>query len=114
MTSDPARGEYRLVYLCPETLERLLPALQQLAAGTGIALIAIDEVHCISKWGHDFRPSYKRLGALRSHLPGIPIMALTATATNQVRGEVVESLSLQKPHLQVNSFYRENLHFHCR
>eukprot|EP00927_Polykrikos_kofoidii_P030910 TRINITY_DN2658_c0_g1_i1.p1 TRINITY_DN2658_c0_g1~~TRINITY_DN2658_c0_g1_i1.p1 ORF type:complete len:823 (+),score=88.80 TRINITY_DN2658_c0_g1_i1:73-2469(+) len=108
-------GEFRIVYLCPETLERLVKTgLRELEAKDGIGLLAIDEVHCISKWGHDFRPSYKRLGQLRAHLPRVPIMALTATATLAVRQEVVRSLFMHEPYVHVNSFYRENLHFLCR
>jgi len=112
--SAALRGEFRLVYLCPESLVRLKHELQDLQSKSGIALLAIDEAHCISKWGHDFRPTYARLGTLKSSLPGVPIMALTATATVTVREEIVRSLGLREPLVHVNSFYRENLHFHCR
>lgn len=107
-------GRYSLVYVCPETLFRLGDSLRQLHARQRIALLAIDEAHCISKWGHDFRPSYQKLGTLRSLVPGVPIMALTATATLQVREEIMAGLKMHQPLVQVNTFYRENLHFQVR
>ncbi|KAL0005982.1 hypothetical protein SO802_013543 [Lithocarpus litseifolius] len=87
------RGMYSIVYVCPETVLRLIKPLQRLAEGRGIALFAIDEVHCASKWGHDFRPDYRRLSVLRENFSAcnlkflkydIPLMALTATATIRV------------------------------
>jgi len=107
-------GKYSLVYVCPETLHRLCNSIQRLHATKGIALLAIDEAHCISKWGHDFRPSYQKLGVLRDLVPGVPLMALTATATLQVREEIMTGLRMQDPFVHVNTFYRENLHFHVR
>ena len=74
-----------------------------------IAQIAIDEAHCISEWGHDFRPEYRELKKLRKHLPDVPIMALTATATERVRADIVKELKLQDPRCYVASFNRPNL-----
>jgi Werner syndrome ATP-dependent helicase len=103
-------GRYKLVYLCPETLTKVLPQMDPRQIG----LFAIDEAHCISKWGHDFRPSYCALASLRQTCPGVPILALTATATPAVRAEMVASLQLRKPKMVVTSFYRPNLNFEVR
>mmetsp|Transcript_9228 Transcript_9228/g.24235 ORF Transcript_9228/g.24235 Transcript_9228/m.24235 type:complete len:780 (+) Transcript_9228:30-2369(+) len=111
---DALMGKYRIVYLCPETLVRLLDGLQSLHKTTGIALFAIDEAHCISKWGHDFRPNYLRLGLLRNTFLGVPLMALTATATARVQEEIVRELGMSDPFKQINTFYRENLRFSVR
>ncbi|XP_004495713.1 ATP-dependent DNA helicase Q-like SIM [Cicer arietinum] len=115
------RGMYSIVYVCPETVQRLIQPLQKLAESRGIALFAIDEVHCVSKWGHDFRPAYRRLSALRENFTtsklkslkiDIPIMALTATATKRVREDILKSLCLSKDtHVVLTSFFRPNLRF---
>ncbi|KAL9261653.1 ATP-dependent DNA helicase Q-like SIM-like protein, partial [Drosera capensis] len=117
-------GMYQIIYVCPETVLRLIKPLQMLAENCGIALFAIDEVHCVSKWGHDFRPDYRRLSILRhsfavSNLKfldtDIPIMALTATATSRVREDIIESLSMSKEtKIVVTSFFRPNLQFSVR
>src|SRR6266571_5153504 len=77
------RGEYRLLYVAPERL--MLDTFLERALNWNIAQVAIDEAHCISEWGHDFRPEYRELKKLRRHLPDVPIIALTATATERVR-----------------------------
>ncbi|PWA82395.1 RECQ helicase SIM [Artemisia annua] len=115
------RGMYEIIYVCPETILRLIKPLQSLAESRGIALFAIDEVHCVSKWGHDFRPSYRRLSALRENFNAeklaflkfdIPIMALTATATTRVRDDILKSLQMSKdPKIVLTSFFRPNLRF---
>src|SRR5947207_12168656 len=74
-----------------------------------VALVAIDEAHCISEWGHDFRPEYRQLENLRAHFPGVPFMALTATATERVRTDIVKHLKLNDPGIYVASFNRPNL-----
>ncbi|KAM3704815.1 hypothetical protein ACJW31_03G034300 [Castanea mollissima] len=115
------RGMYSIVYVCPETVLRLIKPLQRLAEGRGIALFAIDEVHCVSKWGHDFRPDYRRLSVLRENFSAcnlkflkydIPLMALTATATIRVREDILKSLCMSKEtKIVITSFFRPNLRF---
>ena len=100
-------GEYRLLYVAPERL--MLSGFLEDLQRWNVNLIAIDEAHCISEWGHDFRPEYRQLAELRNLLPGIPIMALTATATERVRGDIVTQLKLRDPAEYVASFNRPNL-----
>jgi ATP-dependent DNA helicase RecQ len=98
-----------LLYVAPERLmqESFLEFLQQL----NVKMIAIDEAHCISEWGHDFRPEYKELNQLRKYFPGVPIAALTATATERVRADIIKSLQLQDIQTYQASFNRPNLHY---
>ena len=100
-------GDYRLLYVAPERL--LHPSFLERLPSFPINLVAIDEAHCISEWGHDFRPEYRRLAELRDHLPDVPVMALTATATGRVREDIVERLRLRDPQRFVASFNRPNL-----
>ncbi len=102
-------GECRLLYVAPERL--MLPHFLETVKGWNIARVAIDEAHCISEWGHDFRPEYRQLQTLRTHLPNVPIMALTATATERVRKDIVEQLALREPGRYVASFNRPNLFY---
>src|SRR6266704_751359 len=101
------RGEYRMLYVAPERL--MLDTFLERALNWNIAQIAIDEAHCISEWGHDFRPEYRELKKLRRHLPDVPIMALTATATKRVRKDIVDQLHLDNARCYVASFNRPNL-----
>ncbi len=101
------QGEYRLLYVAPERL--MLPSFLERLLDLNVAQIAIDEAHCISEWGHDFRPEYRELKKLRAHLPGVPTMALTATATERVREDILKQLQLREPRLYVASFDRPNL-----
>ena len=101
------RGEYRLLYVAPERL--MLDTFLERALNWNIAQFAIDEAHCISEWGHDFRPDYRELKKLRKHLPDVPVMALTATATEQVRADIIKELNLRDPRCYVASFNRPNL-----
>ncbi len=101
------RAKYRMLYVAPERL--MLDTFLEGALNWNIAQIAIDEAHCISEWGHDFRPEYRELKKLRRHLPGVPIMALTATATERVRKDIVDQLHLHDAHCYVASFNRPNL-----
>ena len=101
------RGEYRMLYVAPERL--MLDTFLERALNWDIAQFAIDEAHCISEWGHDFRPEYRELKKLRKHLPDVPIMALTATATERVRADIIKELELRDPRAYVASFNRPNL-----
>src|SRR5256886_3184858 len=103
------RDEYRLLYVAPERL--MLDGFLERALNWNIAQFAIDEAHCISEWGHDFRPEYRELKKLRRHLPGVPLMALTATATERVRKDIVDQLHLDDARCYVASFNRANLHY---
>jgi ATP-dependent DNA helicase RecQ len=111
------RGEYKLLYLAPERL--LMPEfrdglLARLIASPGVSAITIDEAHCVSEWGHDFRPEYRQLGSLRKQLPDVPVFAFTATATARVRGDIVAQLHLHEPALHLASFNRPNLYYAVR
>jgi len=101
------RGEYRMLYVAPERL--MLDTFLERAVNWNIAQFAIDEAHCISEWGHDFRPEYRELKKLRTHFPDVPMMALTATATERVRVDIVKQLKLRDPRCYVSSFNRPNL-----
>jgi ATP-dependent DNA helicase RecQ len=105
-------GAYQLVYVAPERLRSgaFMEALQQ----TPVRLLAVDEAHCISQWGHDFRPDYARLGEFRRHLRNPPTIALTATATAAVRDDVAKLLELKDPEILVTGFARPNLYFESR
>jgi ATP-dependent DNA helicase RecQ len=100
-------GGYRLLYLAPERLA--LPHVYRDLEAWHVTRFAIDEAHCISEWGHDFRPEYRRLAELRTAFPGIPVLALTATATDRVRDDIIASLRLRDPSVYVASFNRPNL-----
>ncbi len=100
-------GEYRLLYAAPERL--MLDGTLDMLRQWNVAQFAIDEAHCISEWGHDFRPEYRQLAKLRGEFPGVPVMALTATATERVRADIVRHLHLDSAHLYVASFNRPNL-----
>ncbi len=102
-------GDYRLLYVAPERM--LLSGFLEDIRKWGVTLIAVDEAHCISEWGHDFRPEYRRLVELRDVLPEVPVMALTATATSRVRQDIVERLALREPREYVASFNRPNLFY---
>jgi len=103
------RGEYRLLYLSPEKLasENIYDWLARVPVG----FFAVDEAHCISEWGHEFRPDYRQLSRLRTSFPGIPIAAFTASATRQVRHDILKQLQMRDPHLYIASFHRQNLSY---
>jgi len=108
------RGDYKLVYLAPERLvqgEFLGGTLSRLAAGPGINAFVIDEAHCVSEWGHDFRPEYRQLSQLRRRHPTVPILAFTATATPRVREDIVGQLTLRDAAVHLSSFNRPNLFY---
>ncbi|NTW22887.1 DNA helicase RecQ [Candidatus Falkowbacteria bacterium] len=102
-----ARGEVKILYVAPERFA--LKSFQEFLAGLQVSLIAVDEAHCISEWGHDFRPDYRNLNQLKKMFPSVPLIALTATATARVREDIVNQLNLGKARLFISSFDRENL-----
>jgi ATP-dependent DNA helicase RecQ len=99
-------GEYELAYVAPEGLEA---SLRGVVSDVRVSLVAVDEAHCISEWGHDFRPAYRRLAGLKQELGGVPILALTATATRRVAADIIRQLGMVKPDGFKGSFYRSNL-----
>ncbi|WP_293124507.1 DNA helicase RecQ [Microcoleus sp. bin38.metabat.b11b12b14.051] len=109
-------GKIKLLYVAPERLlgERFLPFLDIVASKLGISAFAIDEAHCVSEWGHDFRPEYRQMERVRDRYPDIPIMGLTATATERVRQDIIQQLNLRNPYIHVASFNRPNLYYEVR
>jgi ATP-dependent DNA helicase RecQ len=106
---EATHGEFRLLYLSPERLARCdtMGWLQRVP----IAFFAIDEAHCISEWGHEFRPDYRQLNRLRAHFPDRPIAAFTASATKRVRQDILHQLQLRDPNKYIASFHRSNLRY---
>ena len=103
-------GEFELLYAAPEGLEG---SVGRLLGELDLKLIAVDEAHCISQWGHDFRPAYRNLAGFKGRFPKTPVLALTATATNDVTRDIGEQLGMQQPTLFRGSFFRKNLHLHA-
>ena len=102
-------GQIRLLYVAPERIA--MPVFRKFLLGLKLSLIAIDEAHCISEWGHDFRPDYRNLQSLRSDFPDVPLIALTATATEKVRQDIADVLGLQDAEQYTASFNRPNLNY---
>ena len=105
------RGDVKLLYISPE---RLMTELRWMQTMLKVSLFAIDEAHCISQWGHDFRPEYTQLGNLHELFPDVPIMALTATADKITKADIIEQLHLQEPEIFISSFDRPNLSLDVR
>jgi ATP-dependent DNA helicase RecQ len=104
-----SNGEYKLLYAAPERV--MTPGFIADLKRWNIKRIAVDEAHCISEWGHDFRPEYRQLAQLRKHLPGVAFLALTATATPKVREDIARQLQMEKPEKFLASFNRPNLSY---
>ena len=106
------QGDLKILYLAPERLA--LPDFREFLRTLDVSLVAVDEAHCISEWGHDFRPDYRTLGGLRRGMPSVPFIALTATATDRVRADILTQLGLKQPQQFVASFDRPNLRYEVR
>lgn len=107
-----AAGDLKLLYVAPERLQTT--AFEQYMPDFRLNLIAVDEAHCISQWGHDFRPAYRRIGELRDNFPGVPVLALTASANEEVQQDIMQQLRMKKPDIYRQSVVRENLFYHVR
>lgn len=110
-------GGMELLYITPEMLSKnqmLIKALEKLHHRNRLARLVIDEAHCVSQWGHDFRPDYKELGEVRTRFPGVPVMALTATATENVKVDVMHNLKMRGCEVFLQSFNRPNLTYEVR
>ncbi len=113
ITAQLMRGHLQIVYVAPERLlmSGFLTLLEEIEEGAGIALFAIDEAHCVSQWGHDFRPEYRKLTVLHERFPHVPRIALTATADAPTRAEIIERLKLEEARQFVSSFDRPNIRY---
>lgn len=109
-------GELKLLYVAPERLLTgdFLQLLDEVQRRVGLSLLAVDEAHCVSEWGHDFRPEYRQLGRLRDRYPTVPMLGLTATATERVRADILTQLRLRDPYIHIASFNRPNLSYEVR
>ncbi|KAF8475964.1 hypothetical protein BDZ91DRAFT_200703 [Kalaharituber pfeilii] len=117
LRSDNVESVIQLLYITPEMLaksEAMVSALQRLSERGKLARLVVDEAHCVSQWGHDFRPDYKTIGSLRDKLQGVPLMALTATATQEVRIDVIHNLKMKGCEIFSQSFNRPNLTYAVR
>ena len=108
--SRAQRGELRMLYVAPERFD--VPGFAERVKAMGVSLLAVDESHCISEWGHDFRPSYLRIRDVRTRLGNPPTIALTATATPEVRRDIATQLALRTPETIITGFDRTNLSYH--
>jgi len=107
-----ADNSYKLLYIAPERIRT--ESFLQFAGCFTANLIAVDEAHCISQWGHDFRPAYRKIDVLKEMFPGVPTLALTASATREVQQDIINQLRLKNPHIVLQSVVRSNLFYHVR
>jgi len=115
-TDQILNGKIKLLYVAPERMmsESFLYLMDRVAEEIGISTLAIDEAHCVSEWGHDFRPEYRQLRQIRQRYSTVPVLALTATATTRVRQDIMQQLALKQPLIHVASFNRPNLYYEVR
>lgn len=111
VTRQVADGKLKLLYVAPERLLQQGDIFLNFLKENNVSLFAIDEAHCISSWGHDFRPEYLQLARLKNAFPNVPVMALTATADKLVRKDIIEKLGLRNPEIFISSFNRPNIHY---
>ena len=105
---NAAKGKYKILYIAPERLDT--PNFKDFAKRANISIIAIDESHCVSQWGHDFRPDYLDIASIRLLLPNAVVLGLTATATEQVKNDIARNLKLKNPSIFISSFNRSNIY----
>ncbi|HEX9039083.1 MAG TPA: DNA helicase RecQ [Ktedonobacterales bacterium] len=113
---EVVEGRHHLLYVAPERLVSpdFLEMLDEVERRGGVSLLAVDEAHCVSEWGHDFRPEYRQIGSVRGRFPQTPLLALTATATTRVRQDIISQLRLRDPLVYIASFNRPNLVYEVR
>lgn len=114
ITSKVLSGEIKILYVAPErlTVSSFLNLLDEVSKHVGLALFAIDEAHCVSQWGHDFRPEYRQLTILHDRFPEVPRIALTATADGPTQAEIISQLALENAQQFISSFDRPNIRYH--